>query len=199
LAEVTRLLRGESHTLEPRKMWPGGDFGSRGRIPAEVMADEGRVLIHADAPEWREFIGAGLRPETPAPQDVLDGCVALMSRWRTAWAERPEVVVGLPAAGATRLVGELTAHLAAVGRLDQASIGTPDERVPDGLASAAEAAWWRDRLSVPADQAPAVAGRPVLLVVDASSSMWPVTLAAAALREAGASRVLPLVVHRRVG
>ena len=65
LAEVTRLLRGESHTLEPRKMWPGGDFGSRGRIPAEVMADEGRVLIHADAPEWRELIQAGFTPTRP--------------------------------------------------------------------------------------------------------------------------------------
>ncbi len=199
LAEVTRLLRGESHTLEPRKMWPGGDFGSRGRIPADVMADEGRVLIHADAPEWRELVQAGFTSETSAPDDLLAGCVALMSRWRTTWAERPEVVVGLSAAGATRLVAEVTAHLADVGHLDRAVIGIPDNSVPDGLASAAEAAWWRDHLPVPPELASAVDARPVLLVVDASSSMWPVTLAAAALREAGARRVLPLVIHRRVG
>ena len=198
LTEVTRLLRGESHTLEPRKMWPGGDIGSRGRIPAEVMADEGRVLIHADAPEWRELVQAGFTSETSAPDDLLAGCVALMSRWRTTWAERPEVVVGL-AAGATRLVAEATAHLADVGHLDRAVIGIPDNSVPDGLASAAEAAWWRDHLPVPPELASAVDARPVLLVVDASSSMWPVTLAAAALREAGARRVLPLVIHRRVG
>ena len=54
-------------------------------------------------------------------------------------------------------------------------------------------------LPVTPELASAVDGRPVLLVVDASSSMWPVTLAAAALREAGARRVLPLVIHRRVG
>ena len=199
LAEVTRLLRGESHTLEPRKMWPGGDFGSRGKIPADLMADEGRVLIHADAPEWREFIQQGMRSDTPAPQDVLDGAVALMSRWRSSWAQRPEVVVGLPAAGARRLVDELTGHLASVGRLDTAARTELDQPAPEGLASAPEAAWWRDRLSVAPDAVGRVAGRVVLLVVDASSSMWPVTLAASTLREAGAQAVLPLVVHRRVG
>jgi ATP-dependent DNA helicase RecQ len=43
----------------------------------------------------------------------------------------------------------------------------------------------------------AVAGRVVLLVVDASASQWPVTVAAATLREAGATAVLPLLVHRQ--
>ena len=64
-----RRCAGRSHgccaaratSLEPRKMWPGGDFGSRGRIPAELMADEGRVLILADAPEWRELVAGALR------------------------------------------------------------------------------------------------------------------------------------------
>jgi ATP-dependent DNA helicase RecQ len=37
----------------------------------------------------------------------------------------------------------------------------------------------------------------VLLVVDASSSGWPVTVAAALLRRAGARAVLPLLLHRR--
>jgi ATP-dependent DNA helicase RecQ len=36
----------------------------------------------------------------------------------------------------------------------------------------------------------------VLLVVDATRSLWPVTLAAALLRRCGAEAVLPLVVHR---
>jgi ATP-dependent DNA helicase RecQ len=46
---------------------------------------------------------------------------------------------------------------------------------------------------MPAD----VHDRVVLLVVDATSSLWPVTVAAATLREAGAAKVLPLVIHRR--
>ena len=46
-------------------------------------------------------------------------------------------------------------------------------------------------------QSAAVSGRAVLLVVDATASLWPVTVAAAVLRRAGASVVLPLVLHRR--
>ena len=59
-----------------------------------------------------------------------------------------------------------------------------------------EAAFWRDHLDASAAAA-AVAGRVVLLVVDASSSLWPVTVGAAVLRRAGASAVLPLLLHRR--
>ncbi|MBE7193173.1 MAG: hypothetical protein INR66_11910, partial [Gordonia polyisoprenivorans] len=43
-----------------------------------------------------------------------------------------------------------------------------------------------------------VAGRAVLLVVDESRSGWPITLAASALRDAGATAVLPLLIHRTV-
>ena len=41
-----------------------------------------------------------------------------------------------------------------------------------------------------------VGGRVVLLVVDATSSLWPITVAAAKLREAGATAVLPLLLHQ---
>jgi ATP-dependent DNA helicase RecQ len=41
-----------------------------------------------------------------------------------------------------------------------------------------------------------VSGRTVLLVADVTSTGWPVTVAAAHLRDAGAKAVLPLVIHR---
>jgi ATP-dependent DNA helicase RecQ len=65
------------------------------------------------------------------------------------------------------------------------------------MGSAEEAAMWRDRLQPGRLDAGAVAGRCVLLVVDATSSLWPVTVAAALLRREGAAAVLPLVLHRR--
>ena len=34
VAAVSGVLKGHVQVLEPRKMWPGGDYGSRGRIPA---------------------------------------------------------------------------------------------------------------------------------------------------------------------
>ncbi|GAB2755540.1 RecQ family ATP-dependent DNA helicase [Nocardioides pakistanensis] len=195
---VTRLLRGQVHVVEPRKMWPGGAFGSRGRIPAEEGHAPGRALVYADAPEWREAVAEMFARDAPADDEVKAAAVALLSQWARQWPARPEVVVDLAAAGFPVLTRDVADHLAAVGRLERAGLdvapGLSAERVRE-MGSAEEAAMWRDRLGV-ADPA-AVTGRAVLLVVDATSSLWPVTVASALLRRAGASVVLPLVLHRR--
>jgi ATP-dependent DNA helicase RecQ len=197
MSVVTTLLRGQVHQLEPRKMWPGGAFGSRGRIPADQMPDVGRTLVFADAPEWRESVAEMFAGDATAPDDVLDACVRLLAGWRSSWTARPEVVVDLPAAGYPLLTGSVADHLAQVGHLERASL--PAGRPPGDLrelSSADEAAFWRDTLD-PDALSGAVGGRAVLLVVDASSSLWPITVTAAALRRAGASVVLPLLIHRR--
>jgi ATP-dependent DNA helicase RecQ len=200
VATVTALLRGQVHVVEPRKMWPGGAFGTRGRIPADEAHAPGRALVYADAPEWRETVAAMFARDAAAPPEVKDACVRLLSGWRRDWPARPEVVVDLPAAGFPVLTEDVADHLAAVGRLDRARLPVgagPGADAVREMGSAEEAAMWRDRLG--AQQAPdgAVAGRSVLLVVDATSSLWPVTVASAVLRRAGAAVVLPLVLHRR--
>ena len=53
---VAGLLRGETHLLPPRKMWPGGESGLRGRIPATAMAKTGRIVVVADAPPLAALI-----------------------------------------------------------------------------------------------------------------------------------------------
>jgi ATP-dependent DNA helicase RecQ len=199
VATVTGLLRGQVHLLEPRKMWPGGSFGARGRIASGEMHEVGRTLVFADAPEWRETIAAVVGRSAPSPErvaEVADGCVRLMSQWRTTWSTRPEVVVSLAATGSPALTEAVADHLAGVGRLDRATLAGP-AAPPDlrELSSSDEAAFWRDHLT--GTQVPDVAGRAVLLLVDASSSLWPVTVASAVLRRAGASVVLPLLLHRR--
>jgi ATP-dependent DNA helicase RecQ len=195
---VSGVLRTQSHEVEPRKMWPGGDFGSRGRIPATEVAAPGRALIHADAPEWRDLVRDVFgRRDAPPPDELVDAVVRLLGVWRGEWSRRPDVVVGLPAGGFPKLTEGLVDRIAEVGRLDKAAL-----RVPDGfdvaaaaeLASAGEAVAWRDALSCPDPEA--VEGKVVLLVVDATRSLWPVTLAGALLRRSGADAVLPLVVHR---
>jgi ATP-dependent DNA helicase RecQ len=198
VAAVTALLRGQLHLLEPRKMWPGGAFGTRGRIPPGQMAEVGRSLVFADAPEWRETIATVFARDAPAPAEVTDACVRLLAQWRGTWSSRPQVVVDLPAAGFPVLTGSVADHLATVGHLDRASFtGLP---TPPGdlreMSSADEATFWRNGLALE-EVAAAVADKTVLLVVDASSSLWPVTVAASGLRHAGASAVLPLLIHRR--
>ena len=191
---VSLLLRGETHVLEPRKMWPGGAFGSRGRIPAELMAEPGRAIVYADAPEWREIIRQVFGADAPAPDDLLSAAVDTLTKWRATWSSRPEVAVALPAAGFPALTASVADHLASVGRLDRADLGITDPpRDPASMSSSEEAAAWRAAIQ----PSPDVAGRAVLLVVDATSSLWPVTVAAAHLRKAGATTVLPLVIHRR--
>jgi ATP-dependent DNA helicase RecQ len=191
---VSLLLRGETHVLEPRKMWPGGAFGSRGKIPAGLMAEPGRAIVYADAPEWREVVRAAFASDGPAPEELLSGSVATMTKWRATWFARPDVVVALPAAGFGALTESVAAHLATVGRLDRAGLDLAEPpRDVSTLSSAEEAAAWRTAIG----GGGGVAGRTVLLVVDATSSLWPVTVAAAHLRDAGATAVLPLVLHRR--
>jgi ATP-dependent DNA helicase RecQ len=195
---VARLLRGQVHLVEPRKMWPGGAFGSRGRIPAEESHAPGRALVYADAPEWRETVAAMFARDAAAPEEVKEACVRLLSGWRHDWPARPDVVVDLPAAGFPTLTHDIADHLAAVGRLRRSALRVgngPDGDAVREMGSAEEAAMWRDRLGV--EDPEAVSGRCVLLVVDATSSLWPVTVASALLRRAGAAVVLPLVVHRR--
>jgi ATP-dependent DNA helicase RecQ len=198
---VTRRMRGEVTVLEPRKMWPGGAFGTRGRIPAALMAQPGRSIVYADAPEWRDLVASTFARDDAPTTELRDAAVAVLGRWRESWPARPEIVVALPAAGYPLMTSGLADHLAQVGRLGRAdlpgSMGATSGLAPAELSSPQEAALWRDALCVDDDLAGAIAGKVVLLVVDASSTQWPITVAAAHLRKANAAMVLPLLVHRR--
>ena len=192
---VAGVLRTQTHLVQPRKMWPGGAFGPRGRIPASEQPEVGRALIVADAPEWRELVaqvfgGADAGP----PDELVDAVVALLAAWRRDWPARPEVVAGLPSAGFRKLTAGLAQRISTVGRLETAELSLTGT-APADLTSAAEAAFWAKAIGVP-DPA-AITGRVVLLVADATSSLWPVTIAASKLRSEGAAAVLPLVIHRR--
>ena len=137
------------------------------------------------------------RDDAPA-QELREAAVAALGRWRDSWPARPEVVVALPAAGYPLMTGGLADHLAAVGQLGRADLTlTIDPTAPADLSSPQEAALWRDAIRVNDELLTAVSGKVVLLLVDASSSQWPITVAAAHLRQAQASMVLPLLVHRR--
>ena len=195
---VTAHLRGEVTALEPRKMWPGGAFGARGMIPANLMAAPGRAMFYADAPEWRDLVAASFARDNGPTPELCTAAVAALTSWAPSWAARPHVVVALAAAGYPQLTGELADHLAAVGHLARTEMNVtvrPDDVA--GLASAAEAALWRTGITIGPTAAAAVAGQVVLLLVDATSTTWPITVAAAHLRAAGAAMVLPLLIHRR--
>jgi hypothetical protein len=162
------------------------------------MAETGRAIVYADAPEWRELVTSTfVRDRAPSPE-LCDAAVGALGHWRDSWPARPEVVVALPAAGYPLMTGGLADHLAQVGQLDRADLTVAmDPEAAADLSSSQEAALWRDAIRVNDQLLSAVCGKVVLLLVDATSTQWPITVAAAHLRQAEASMVLPLLVHRR--
>jgi ATP-dependent DNA helicase RecQ len=187
-------LRGADIVIEPRKLWPKGVADGRGgRITG---AGPGRALTYADSPEWREVVGAMSGPDLPLDDEVFGGIVSVLSRWRGQWAERPVAVVPIPSRHHPRMIMDLATRIAEIGKLaviDALEVTGP--RPPDTAASLLKV----DTLVTGLHLRPGVVlpiDGPVLLVDDTYRSGWMMTFAAALLREAGVSAVMPLVVHQ---
>ena len=205
VAAARAFCRGIDVPLEPRKMWPAGIPGRRGRIAGGLLAGPGRALAFADDPGWSELVAPlvndtelGPAPDGAVPQAVVDALVGVLSRWREQWVDRPVAVVPVPSRTRPELVSSMAARLAQVGQMPVVDVleavgPRPSSGVASGARAAAVAASLRVR---PGAQVPA---GPVLLVDDVSASGWTLTVAAAALREAGTGEVLPLVLHKRPG
>ena len=150
----------------------------------------------ADAPAWTDVVAAAFDTDTATPE-LLEGAVRTLVEWRGEWDARPTQVVALPAAGFARLTTQVADHVGSVGQLP-VQTWRPSTSVREGeSAGGAEAHAWREALGAPAERLTSpVGGQVVLLVVDRTSTQWPVTVAAAALGHAGADAVLPLVVHK---
>jgi ATP-dependent DNA helicase RecQ len=194
------FARGQDVVIEPRKLWPsGGRTGAmrKGRI---VACSEGRALAFAGDPGWAEVLAPLFAaPDGAAPQTVLDGVVELLGRWRRTWGARPVAVVPMPSALHPQLIRSLAEHVASVGRLplvDALRLSThragpaPGADAASGarVAALVETLTLRPEVEIPAG--------PLLLIDARYRSGWSMTVAAALLREAGATAVLPLALHQ---
>ncbi|MDQ2756076.1 MAG: recombinase RecQ, partial [Actinomycetota bacterium] len=115
------------------------------------------------------------------------------------WATRPSAVVVVPSRARPRLAVSVAHELARLGRLDYLGELTLAHGGPTGGAggnSAFRLAGVWERLVVSPELARAVAATPgpVLLVDDLVDSRWTITVAGRALRQAGASAVLPFAL-----
>jgi ATP-dependent DNA helicase RecQ len=190
---VRMFLRGADIVLEPRKRWPAGSAGDRkGTI---VGATAGRALTYADTPGWLNAVTALAGPDAPLPDDVVQGVVAVLTRWRQSWNERPVAVVPMPSRRHPVLVRDLAERIAAIGKLqlvDALTVSGP--RPPDDVPSGPRVEALFASLSVV--RGVSFPDGPVLLVDDNYRTGWTMTVAAALLREAGAREVMPLVVQQ---
>jgi ATP-dependent DNA helicase RecQ len=189
------FARGQDVILEPRKRWPAG-VKRTGRTCVIVGCSQGRALAFADDPGWAE----ALRPlfdasDGAVPQALLDGLVGVLGRWRRSWGTRPVAVVPMPSVRHSNLVRSVAEHLAAVGRLPLVDALRLTGPLPgDDLASGAKVAALQQALAL--QPGVAVPPGPLLLVDARYRSGWTMTVAAAMLREAGATAVMPLVLHQ---
>lgn len=189
LTEARVFARRQDVVIEPRKLWPGGSV-RKGKI---VGCSEGRAMAFADDPGWVEELLA-IR-DTPASPEVLAGMVAVLNRWRSTWGKRPVAIVPIASHSHGLFIRSIAAHLGTVGKLpviDAVGVSgqMPSSDVPSAGQVNARAAnvVLRPGVDVPRG--------PVLLLDSKYRTGWTMTVAAALLREAGASAVLPLVVHQ---
>jgi ATP-dependent DNA helicase RecQ len=193
VAAATTHLRGRSHVLEPRKLWPSGS-GRKGRLAG---IEPGRALAFADDPAWVEVIAELAGPDAEPSDELRSGLVDVLKSWAKDWGERPVAVVPVPSRTHPRRVVGMAEHIAAVGRLPLLDVlRVTGPAPPADVASAGRVSALLAGLAVAPD-APALPDGPLLLVDDVARTGWTTTVAAALLRDAGGGPVLPLVGHRR--
>ncbi len=190
VAAAQRFFRGQDVVVEPRKLWAAGLPDRKGKIRG--LAD-GRALAFADDPAWNSVLAPMWQQDAPAPPEILDGVVEVLKRWSKRW-DRPVAVVAMPSRTFPLLVTSVAEHLARVGQLPLVDALAVTGPAPTADASSAVRA--KDLLYTTSLREGVRFDGPVLLVDDTIRSRWTVTVAAALLVDAGATLVLPLVIHQ---
>jgi ATP-dependent DNA helicase RecQ len=192
LAEAARAhLRGQILAIEPRRQWPAGLEEPKGRIPAELQAEEGRALSGYGDGELGSLVEADRSTEDPWFSDELVAASArlIRERWKpdVAWVTcvPSHRHVDLVPSFARRLADALDLPFVEVVR--KMSENQP-QRAAFNSAQQLRNVW--DAFEVAGELPPG----PVLLVDDTVDSRWTLTVVAAALREAGGGPVLPFAL-----
>jgi ATP-dependent DNA helicase RecQ len=204
-----RLLR-PGLDISPRRMWPPGmkrlGVDVAGKIPAELSADTGRALGRLTGLGWGPRLTTLLDrvDDGPVPGDLISALVQVLAAWD--WEQRPAGVVTLPSHTRPQLIASLGERIAEIGRLPLLGTLSYTGAGPRALAGQQfnspqrlQAVWRELCLPGPLAEAVASLGGPVLVIDDRIDSGWTMTVAARLLREAGAPRVLPLVLAVNAG
>ncbi len=200
VAEAGERLSRPGVVLEPRKMWPTAlanlGLDLKGKI--SEAAEPGRVVARLTDLGHGQALRALFRedtPDGPVPPALARAVMDVMKDWSAEWSSRPDAIVVVESATRPTLSRDLADGLARVMQVP--IVGTwaiRDETVPPRAGqsnSAQRVAAVRRRGGLDADVPP---GSTVLLVDDQVASGWTLTVAAAAIRSAGARAVLPLAL-----
>ena len=189
-------------------MWPTGmrelGIDVSGKIGPDLAAQTGRVLGRLTDLGWGPRLRSLLSAEAEdadVPGEMIAAVVKVLAAW--SWDQRPACVVSVPSRTRPTLIATLASGIAEIGQLPYlgslacaASGSAPPPAASHQHNSAQRLRTvWR-AFEVPAGVRAEVTRLtgPVLLVDDLVDSGWTMTVAAMALREAGAAAVLPLAL-----
>src|SRR6476661_4963829 len=200
VAEAGERLARPGVVVEPRKMWPTAlanlGLDLKGKI-AEG-AEPGRAVARLTDLGHGQALRALFRedsPDGPVPPALAQAVMEVMKDWAPEWSSRPDAIVVVESATRPTLTRDLADGLARVMQVPVVgSWAIRDHSVPPRAGqtnSAQRVAATRRRGGLDAEVPP---GATVLLVDDQVATGWTLTVAAAAIRAAGASAVLPLAL-----
>ncbi len=185
--------------VEPRKLWPTGlaaiGVGLSGKIrqPAETGRAIARLTDLGHGAALRGLFAADAE-DGPVPDSLARAMVTMLQDWQP----RVDVLVVAESERRPQLVADLAAGLSRFLRLPVVgrwAVVDPTVGPDRGATNSAQrvAAVGR-RCTLRLDDPDAVRDARVLLVDDRLVTGWSLTLAAAALQDAGAAAVVPLVL-----
>jgi len=191
------FLRRSHQPIKPRQKWPAKDmfdhhpFGGQ-KIPLELRASEGRALgLWRDA-GWGQLVAAGKYETSHFADELVTACVDMLAEWGPTPA--PEWVTCIPSQNHPELVPDFAQRLAtALGLPFVACVEkVRDNRQQKHMENSYKQAKNLDGVfHVEPELVPLA---PCLLVDDMVDSRWTFTVAAALLRQAGCTAVLPLAL-----
>ncbi len=199
LQSARRFARGVDVVIEPRKLWPSGLAGGGGPARKGKIngCDDGRALAFADDPGWVGELARFHGADRELEDAIADGLVEVLRRWKDHWGARPIAVVPMPSRSHPLRVRSMAEHIGRIGKLPVLPLLRADGPMPPtDTASGARVRALLDSMRLDHPGSCAVPDGPVLLVDDTYRTGWTMTVAAALLRDAGATAVLPLVVHQ---
>ena len=200
VAEAGERLSRPGVAIDPRRMWPTAlanlGLDLKGKIAAG--AEPGRAVARLTDLGHGQALRALFRedtPDGPVPPGLAQAVMDVMKDWSPEWAARPDAIVVVESATRPILTRDLADGLSRVMQIP--IVGTwaiRDHSVPPRAGqsnSAQRVAALRRRGGLDAE---VPRGATILLVDDQVASGWTLTVAATAIRDAGAAGVLPLVL-----
>ena len=197
IALALEFLYSRNLRLQPRRAWPPGLDKAHGRIPADELSEDGRLLcVHSDG-GWGSLVKEGKFRQGQFADELVAASVELI-RHRWDPAPRPEWATAIPSRTRPELVAGFVRRLAEaldipfVPCLEKVRDIHPQKDMENSVQQA------RNVLGAFAVTGPVPSG-PVLLVDDIVDSGWTLTVAGIALRRAGSGPVLPFALAKAAG